>query len=112
MGAAAGVQGGITRTLDTRARNSSFGQRARYNGDSRANGICPGRMARTRTVRLPKDVLSGRHSAPATAGESMPSPFPYRTRRTTKPASMDAGREVAHELLLEILGDAHWAPTH
>jgi nitroreductase len=42
----------------------------------------------------------------------MPSPFPYRTRRTTKPASMDAGREVAHELLLEILGDAHWAPTH
>lgn len=42
----------------------------------------------------------------------MPSPFPYRTRRTIKPASMDAGREIAHELLLEILEDANWAPTH
>jgi nitroreductase len=42
----------------------------------------------------------------------MPSPYPYRTRRTIKPASMDGGREVAHDLLLEILEDAHWAPTH
>lgn len=42
----------------------------------------------------------------------MQSQFPYRTRRTIKPPSMDAGREIAHELLLEILEDAHWAPTH
>lgn len=42
----------------------------------------------------------------------MPPQFPYRTRRTIKPASMDSGREVAHELLVEILEDAHWAPTH
>jgi nitroreductase len=42
----------------------------------------------------------------------MPSPFPYRTRRTIKPASMDGSRAVAHQLLLEILEDAHWAPTH
>jgi nitroreductase len=38
--------------------------------------------------------------------------FPYRTRRTVKPAFMDSGREIAHELLLEILEDAHWAPSH
>jgi nitroreductase len=25
---------------------------------------------------------------------------------------MDGGREIPHELLLEILEDAHWAPTH
>ncbi len=42
----------------------------------------------------------------------MPSSFPYRTRRTIKPAQMDSGREIAHELLVEILEDAHWAPTH
>jgi len=42
----------------------------------------------------------------------MPSPFPYRTRRTIKPVSMDSSREIAHELLVEILEDAHWAPTH
>jgi nitroreductase len=42
----------------------------------------------------------------------MPSPFPYRTRRTIKPASMDGSREIAHELLVEILKDAQWAPTH
>jgi nitroreductase len=42
----------------------------------------------------------------------MPSHFPYRTRRTIKPASMDTSRVVAHELLLEILEDALWAPTH
>lgn len=38
--------------------------------------------------------------------------FPYRTRRTIKPAAMDGSREIAHELLVEILKDAHWAPTH
>jgi nitroreductase len=38
--------------------------------------------------------------------------FPYRTRRTVKPALMDSSREIAHALLLEILEDAHWAPTH
>jgi nitroreductase len=42
----------------------------------------------------------------------MPSPFPYRTRRTIKPASMDSSREIPDELLAEILEDAHWAPSH
>ena len=42
----------------------------------------------------------------------MPSPFPYRTRRTIKPAAMDSSREITHELLVEILEDGHWAPTH
>lgn len=36
----------------------------------------------------------------------------YRTRRTVKPAAMDAHREVPPEVLLEILEDAHAAPTH
>ncbi len=40
------------------------------------------------------------------------SPFPYRTRRTVKPASMDAGRDIDRAVLLEMLEDAHWAPTH
>jgi nitroreductase len=38
--------------------------------------------------------------------------FPYRTRRTIKPVLMDSSRAIAHELLVEILEDAHWAPTH
>ncbi len=38
--------------------------------------------------------------------------FPYRTRRTIKPALMDGSRDISHGLLLEILEDAHWAPTH
>lgn len=38
--------------------------------------------------------------------------FPYRTRRSVKPALMDGSREIARDLLLEILEDAHWAPTH
>ena len=38
--------------------------------------------------------------------------FPYRTRRTVKPALMDSSREIARDVLLEILEDAHWAPTH
>jgi nitroreductase len=42
----------------------------------------------------------------------MSTDFPYRTRRTVKPALMDPRREIAHQLLLEILEDAHWAPTH
>jgi nitroreductase len=42
----------------------------------------------------------------------MSSPFPYRTRRTIKPAQMDGSREIPHGLLVEILEDAHWAPTH
>jgi nitroreductase len=42
----------------------------------------------------------------------MPSLFPYRTRRTIKPASMDSSREIPRDVLLEILEDAHWAPSH
>ena len=42
----------------------------------------------------------------------MRSPYPYRTRRTIKPALMEGSRGIAHELLTEILEDAHWAPTH
>ena len=42
----------------------------------------------------------------------MNSEFPYRTRRTIKPHQMDPARDVPRELLLEILEDAHWAPTH
>src|ERR1700689_4817752 len=30
----------------------------------------------------------------------MPPSFPYRTRRTIKPALMDSSREIAHELLV------------
>lgn len=37
---------------------------------------------------------------------------PYRTRRTVKPPQMDPAREIPRALLLEILEDAHWAPTH
>ena len=42
----------------------------------------------------------------------MTSPFPYRTRRTIKPALMDSSREIPRELLVDILEDALWAPTH
>ena len=42
----------------------------------------------------------------------MQNPFPYRTRRTIKPAQMDGSRAIADDLLREILEDAHWAPTH
>ncbi|AHF91939.1 nitroreductase [Opitutaceae bacterium TAV5] len=38
--------------------------------------------------------------------------MPYRTRRTIKPASMDAARPVEKSVLAEILTDAHWAPSH
>jgi nitroreductase len=43
---------------------------------------------------------------------SMTPQFPYRTRRTIKPALMDTTRDIPHELLVEILEDAQWAPTH
>ncbi len=36
----------------------------------------------------------------------------FRTRRSIKPAVMDPDREVSRELLLEVLADAHAAPTH
>jgi nitroreductase len=42
----------------------------------------------------------------------MLSRYPYRTRRTIKPAQMDGSREITRGLLVEILEDAHWAPTH
>ena len=35
-----------------------------------------------------------------------------RTRRTLKPAAMDSTREISRERILEILADAHRAPTH
>lgn len=36
----------------------------------------------------------------------------FRTRRSIKPAAMDPDRPVPRETLLEILADAHAAPTH
>ncbi|MDF3058591.1 MAG: nitroreductase [Rariglobus sp.] len=36
----------------------------------------------------------------------------FSTRRSIKPAVMDSHREVSREALVEILGDAHCAPTH
>jgi nitroreductase len=42
----------------------------------------------------------------------MPADFPYRERRTIKPNIMDPSREVDPGVLLEILEDANWAPTH
>ena len=36
----------------------------------------------------------------------------FQTRRSIKPAAMDASREVPRDVLLEILSDAHAAPTH
>ena len=44
--------------------------------------------------------------------KSMTSSFPYRCRRTIKPAQMDSSRAIPRELLLELLEDANWAPTH
>ncbi len=38
--------------------------------------------------------------------------FPYRTRRTIKPPMMDPVRNIPEKILMEILEDAHWAPTH
>jgi nitroreductase len=35
-----------------------------------------------------------------------------RSRRTVKPADMDAGRAVDRALLMELLDNANWAPTH
>ncbi|MFA6961499.1 MAG: nitroreductase [Opitutaceae bacterium] len=36
----------------------------------------------------------------------------FLTRRSLKPAAMDASRGVSRELLIEMLEDAHRAPTH
>lgn len=36
----------------------------------------------------------------------------YRTRRSLKPQTMDSQREVSRELVMSLLEDAHWAPTH
>lgn len=36
----------------------------------------------------------------------------YRTRRSLKPKAMDPQREVSRELVMSLLEDAHWAPTH
>lgn len=36
----------------------------------------------------------------------------FRARRSIKPAAMDLGREVPRDVLLEVLADAHAAPTH
>jgi nitroreductase len=36
----------------------------------------------------------------------------FRTRRSIKPAAMDVSREVPRDVLLELLEDAHRAPTH
>jgi len=36
----------------------------------------------------------------------------YRTRRSIKPVAMDSQREVSRELVMSLLEDAHWAPTH
>ncbi|TSJ77495.1 nitroreductase family protein [Rariglobus hedericola] len=36
----------------------------------------------------------------------------FSARRSIKPVAMDASREVPREVLLQLLEDAHWAPTH
>ena len=36
----------------------------------------------------------------------------YRSRRSLKPKAMDPQREVSRELVMELLENAHWAPTH
>ena len=36
----------------------------------------------------------------------------YRTRRSVKPMAMDPQREVSREVVMSLLEDAHWAPTH
>ncbi len=38
--------------------------------------------------------------------------FPYRTRRSIKPLMMDPDRNIQEKVLMDILEDAHWAPTH
>lgn len=60
---------------------------------------------------IPLDVTKETTSRMSAANLNSPD-FPYRTRRTVKPDSMDSSREIARELLLEILEDAHWAPSH
>lgn len=36
----------------------------------------------------------------------------YRSRRSLKPKAMDPQREVSREQVMELLENAHWAPTH
>ncbi|MFH1498737.1 MAG: nitroreductase [Verrucomicrobiota bacterium] len=36
----------------------------------------------------------------------------YRTRRSIKPLAMDPSREVSRDMVMALLEDAHWAPTH
>jgi nitroreductase len=36
----------------------------------------------------------------------------YRTRRSLKPTAMDPQREIPRDLVLALLEDAQWAPTH
>jgi nitroreductase len=36
----------------------------------------------------------------------------FRARRTLKPQSMESAREIGRGILMEILEDANWAPTH
>jgi nitroreductase len=42
----------------------------------------------------------------------MTNSFPYRSRRTIKPNQMDETKDLAGDVLREILEDAIWAPTH
>jgi nitroreductase len=69
-------------------------------------GLVQNRLFSTELTDWQKGVTGCRNGYPMSAD------FPYRTRRTIKPALMDSSREIAHELLIEILEDAHWAPTH
>jgi nitroreductase len=36
----------------------------------------------------------------------------YRTRRSLKPQAMDSQREISREVIMALLEDAQWAPTH
>ena len=61
---------------------------------------------------LPVDSTERNRVFEMSAANLNSSDFPYRTRRTVKPDYMDRSREIARDLLLEILEDAHWAPSH
>jgi nitroreductase len=61
---------------------------------------------------IPLDATERNQVAEMSAANLNSPDFPYRTRRTVKPDSMDSSREIARDLLLEILEDAHWAPSH
>jgi nitroreductase len=61
---------------------------------------------------LPLDPTERNRVFAMSAANLNSSDFPYRTRRTVKPDHMDRSREITRDLLLEILEDAHWAPSH